>query len=97
MDRFENALGLEAQRVSIAEYLCSENGVLCAEFTEVESGKRRDRPQLAAALAQCRLQGATLIVAKLDRLARKCRIRQQISWSRAASSALWISHKQTAL
>jgi DNA invertase Pin-like site-specific DNA recombinase len=65
-----SGLGLEAQRDSIAEYLRSENGVLCAQFTEVESGKRKDRPQLAAALAQCRLQGATLIVAKLDRLAR---------------------------
>lgn len=65
-----SGLGLEAQQVSIIEYIRTVNGALCAEFTEVESGKRKDRPQLAAALAQCRLQGATLIVAKLDRLAR---------------------------
>jgi DNA invertase Pin-like site-specific DNA recombinase len=65
-----SGLGLEAQQSSIAEYTRSGNGTLCAEFTEVESGKRKDRPQLAAALAQCRLHGATLIVAKLDRLAR---------------------------
>ena len=65
-----SGLGLEAQQSSIAEYTRSGNGTLCAEFTEVESGKRNDRPQLTAALAQCRLHSATLIVAKLDRLAR---------------------------
>jgi DNA invertase Pin-like site-specific DNA recombinase len=65
-----SGLGLEAQRVSIAEYIRSVNGDVCAQFTEVETGKRKDRPELTAALAQCRLQGATLIVAKLDRLAR---------------------------
>ena len=43
---------------------------LLGEFTEVESGKRNDRPQLEAALATCRLQGATMVIAKLDRLAR---------------------------
>jgi DNA invertase Pin-like site-specific DNA recombinase len=65
-----SGLGLEAQRESIVGYLRTIHGTLCAEFTEVESGKRKDRPELAAALALCRLQGATLIVAKLDRLAR---------------------------
>jgi DNA invertase Pin-like site-specific DNA recombinase len=65
-----SGLGLEAQQASIAEYVRSASGALCAEFTEVETGKRKDRPELAAALAQCRLQGAILIVAKLDRLAR---------------------------
>jgi DNA invertase Pin-like site-specific DNA recombinase len=65
-----SGLGLEAQKASIVEYIRTVNGVLCAEFTEVETGKRKDRPELGAALAQCRLQGATLIVAKLDRLAR---------------------------
>lgn len=67
-----SGLGLEAQRNAIAEYIASVGGKLVAEFVEVESGKRADnRPKLALALSACRLRGgATLIVAKLDRLAR---------------------------
>jgi len=44
--------------------------VIVAEFQEIESGKKNDRPQIAAALAACRLRRATLVIAKLDRLAR---------------------------
>ncbi len=43
---------------------------MVSEFTEVESGKRSDRPALAEALRACRVYGATLVIAKLDRLAR---------------------------
>ena len=65
-----SGLGLEAQREIIHNHLRDINHI--AEFTEVESGRKTDkgRPQLRAALAQCRKDGATLIVAKLDRLAR---------------------------
>jgi DNA invertase Pin-like site-specific DNA recombinase len=68
-----SGLGLEAQKESVKLYLASVPGSkLVAEFTEVESGTRKgnDRAQLAAALAACRMRGATLVIAKLDRLAR---------------------------
>ena len=66
----KSGLGLEAQRVAVAKYVAGASGVVAAEFEEVESGKRNDRPQLAAALAACRARRAALIIAKLDRLAR---------------------------
>jgi hypothetical protein len=62
--------GLEAQRRAIREHLNGSNWQLIAEFTEVESGKRSDRPKLAEALKVCRLHGTKLTIAKLDRLAR---------------------------
>lgn len=65
-----SGLGLEAQRSAVLSYLNGGAWELLDEFTEVESGKRSDRPQLAAALAACRLHKATLVIAKLDRLAR---------------------------
>lgn len=68
-----SGLGLEAQRAAVQAYLASGGHQLAAEFVEVESGKRDERPQLAAALAACRLHRATLVIAKLDRLARNVR------------------------
>jgi DNA invertase Pin-like site-specific DNA recombinase len=65
-----SGLGLEAQQSAVRDYLNGGDWRLVAELTEVESGKRSDRPKLAEALKLCRLHGATLIVAKLDRLAR---------------------------
>lgn len=66
----ESGLGLAAQRESIAQYLNGGDWELLREFEEVESGKVNERPQLAAALKHCERTGATLIVAKLDRLSR---------------------------
>ena len=63
-----SGLGLEAQKEIIKNYLHTK--IPIAEFTEVESGRKTDRPKLKDALALCRTTGATLIVAKLDRLAR---------------------------
>ena len=65
-----SGLGLDAQRAAVAEYLNGGSWTLAAEFTEVESGKRNDRPELEKALAMCRRTGATLVIAKLDRLSR---------------------------
>jgi DNA invertase Pin-like site-specific DNA recombinase len=66
----KSGLGLEAQREAVTGYLNGGNWNLIAEFVEVESGKNDDRAQLRAALEQCRLTGATLIIAKIDRLSR---------------------------
>lgn len=65
-----SGLGVEAQRAAVAAYLNGGNWKILAEFTEVESGKRSDRPQLDAALAAARLHRCPLVVSKVDRLTR---------------------------
>ncbi len=64
-------LGIDAQRTMIENYIKSNGGVVVSEYEEKESGKNDNRPQLAAALAACKRTGATLLIAKLDRLSRK--------------------------
>src|SRR6266566_9246307 len=66
----KSGLGLEAQREAVMDYLNGGSWQLVDEFTEVESGKHSDRPQLAAALAACKKHRAKLVIAKLDRLSR---------------------------
>lgn len=65
----KSGLGLEAQRKAVLDYVAGK-GEIAAEFVEVESGKRDDRPQLARALVEAKRLGAVLLIAKLDRLAR---------------------------
>jgi len=65
-----SGLGLEAQRAAVAQFVTARGGSIVAEFTEVESGRKSDRPELAKALAECRRRKVTLVIAKLDRLAR---------------------------
>lgn len=65
-----SGLGLDAQREAVARYLNGGDWKLMAEMTEVETGKAADRPKLHDALRLCRLHKATLVIAKLDRLAR---------------------------
>jgi DNA invertase Pin-like site-specific DNA recombinase len=63
-------LGMEAQREAVTRFLATR-GQLAGEFVEVESGRNHtNRPQLTAALAECRKRRAVLVIAKLDRLAR---------------------------
>jgi DNA invertase Pin-like site-specific DNA recombinase len=65
-----SGLGLEAQKAAVPAYLNGGSWTLADEFVEVESGKLSDRPELARALEACSLIGATLVIAKLDRLTR---------------------------
>lgn len=66
----QSGLGLDAQRAAVARHLGDGFAHLIAEFTEVESGRRNDRPALDEALAAARLHRAALVVAKVDRLTR---------------------------
>lgn len=66
----DSGLGLEAQQKAVADFLNGGNWRMVAEFIEVESGRRKHRPQLEAAIAACRKHRAKLVIAKLDRLAR---------------------------
>ena len=66
----ESGLGIEAQRSAVEAYAKQNGADFIHWYTEVESGKRADRPELAKALAHCRRSKQTLVVAKLDRLAR---------------------------
>jgi len=66
----QSGLGLDAQRAAVELHARSVGAEVIAEFQDVESGRKADRVGLAAALAICRSKRATLLIAKLDRLAR---------------------------
>lgn len=66
----DSGLGIEAQRSAVLGYVKTRGGELVSEHVEQESGKSNGRPKLQAALNRCQLTGATLVVAKLDRLSR---------------------------
>lgn len=66
----QSGLGLEAQQEAIKGYAATVGAKVVASFTEVESGKTNDRPELQKALHRAKVTGATLVVAKLDRLSR---------------------------
>lgn len=65
-----NGLGIEAQKEMVRNFLNGGSWKLLDEFTEVESGKKADRPELAKAIKLCQLKNAKLVVSKLDRLSR---------------------------
>jgi DNA invertase Pin-like site-specific DNA recombinase len=64
----QSGLGLAAQKKAVRDYV--GDGRILTEFTEVETGRRNDRKAMLSALNECRLTGATLVIAKLDRLSR---------------------------
>lgn len=67
----KQSLGIEAQKMSVKNYIDKDNNILLAEYEEKESGKNDNRIELNKALELCRRESATLLIAKLDRLSRK--------------------------
>lgn len=66
----QSGLGLDAQRHSVTAWLNGRTDQLLGDYTDIESGKNDKRPELMRAMEQCKLTGATLVIAKLDRLSR---------------------------
>jgi DNA invertase Pin-like site-specific DNA recombinase len=64
----QSGLGLEAQEKAVKQI--TDSGIVIKSFTEIESGKKNNRPMLLEAINMCKLHNATLVVAKLDRLSR---------------------------
>ena len=65
-----SGLGLEAQKATIARFVTERQANVIGTYEEIESGKRNDRPELGKAMHQAQITGATLVIAKLDRLSR---------------------------
>jgi len=81
----ESGLGLEAQRAKVQQMAAERGAEVVAEFVEIESGRKADRPQLAAALTEARKRGAVVAVAKLDRIARDAELVLRLSREAAAN------------
>ena len=81
-----SGLGLEAQQEAVRQFMSGKDAVLLREFKEVETGKGADaierRQELKAALESCRKFGATLVIAKLDRLSRNVRFLAELMESK---------------
>ena len=81
----ESGLGLEAQRAKVEQMAAERGAEVVAEFTEVESGRKTDRPQLDAALDEARKRKAVVAVAKLDRIARDAELLLRLTRESAAN------------
>jgi DNA invertase Pin-like site-specific DNA recombinase len=69
-DQGASGLGMEAQQRDVAALCAGRGWDIVAEYREVESGKRNDRPRLSEALHHAKVTNSTLVIAKLDRLSR---------------------------
>lgn len=87
-----SGLGLEAQQSAIAGYAKSIAGEVIATYTEVESGKRSDRPELAKALSHAKRSKCRLVIAKLDRLGRNVAFISALMESRVEFTAVDSPH-----
>lgn len=65
-----SGLGLEAQKTSVRKFLNQSDSVVLSEYTDIESGKKNDRPELTKAISEAKKKNAKLVIAKLDRLSR---------------------------
>jgi DNA invertase Pin-like site-specific DNA recombinase len=83
-----SGLGIDAQKAAVRSYTARTGDVVLARYTETESGRNADRPQLARALAHARRSRAKLIVAKLDRLSRNLAFLDALQRSKVAFVAL---------
>ena len=87
-----SGLGLEGQEAAVAAFVQTRGCHVLARYQEIESGKRADRPQLAKALAHAKRSKATLVVAKLDRLARNVAFLSRLMESGADFIAIDLEH-----
>ena len=65
-----SGLGLEAQKAAVIQFTGNCDNCVIGTYTDIESGKNNERPELLKAIAQAKLTGAKLLIAKLDRLSR---------------------------
>lgn len=92
-----SGLGIEAQKIAVRDFVARTGDVVIGRYTETESGKRADRPQLARALAHARRSRAKLIVAKLDRLARNLAFLDALQRANVNFAALDCEHANKAM
>jgi DNA invertase Pin-like site-specific DNA recombinase len=83
---------IEAQRAAVQDYLVVNPGLVVAEFSEVMSGRKDSRPELAKALSLCRIARAMLVIARLDRLSRNVEMIARLMESRLEFVAVDFPH-----
>jgi DNA invertase Pin-like site-specific DNA recombinase len=83
---------VEAQRAAVQDYIAAHHGLVIAEFSEVMSGRKDSRPELAKALSMCRIARAVLVIARLDRLSRNVEMISRLMESKLEFVAVDFPH-----